>query len=78
MSKAEWHQIWYSALASPLGVVVETDNPERLKAKLYAYRAETQDPALHDISIKTSPFNSSQLWLVKRTSDAEEGGSSDP
>jgi len=71
-AKAEYTFIWYSALAAPYGIVVETDNPEALKARLYAARAESQDPDLANISIKTSPFNPSQLWLIKRQPDAPD------
>lgn len=75
-TKADYKFLWYSALAEPYGLVVETDNPERLKARLYAARADAMDPSLEDISIKTSPFNPSQLWLIKRRPDAEAGNSS--
>lgn len=77
-TEAEYKFIWYSALAARYGIVVETDNVERLKAKLYDARSKTGDPMLNDISIRPSPFNKSQLWLIKRNPDAQERGSSDP
>lgn len=69
-AKAEYSFIWYSALASPFGIIVETDDTEKLKARLYAARSEAMDPDLQNISIKVSPFNPSHLWLVKRKPDA--------
>lgn len=77
-NRAELKFIWYSALSSKYGIVVETDNPERLKARLYTARSELRDPLLNDISIRPSPFQPTQLWLIKRNPNAEERGSSDP
>lgn len=59
-------EFWYAALASPLGVVIETDNFERARAKLYAARREAMDPALDNIAVMQSPTNPSDIWLVKR------------
>jgi len=57
----------YEALGSPLGVVIQTDNPEGLRAKLYRLRDQTDDPMLKEISIVISPsMPTSQVWLVKR------------
>lgn len=59
-------EMWYAALGSPLGVIVETDDTERCKQKLYALRATANDPDLESISICTSPTNLQHLWLVKK------------
>jgi hypothetical protein len=57
----------YEALGSPLGVVIQTDNPEGLRAKLYRLRDQADDPMLKEISIVISPsMPASQVWLVKR------------
>ena len=58
----------YDALRSPLGIVVETEDAERLRQKLYSLRREYQerDPALRSLSFvlsKTSP--ETQLWILK-------------
>lgn len=59
----------YEALGSPLGIVIQTDNPEGLRAKLYRLREGCDDPMLKEISIVISPtMPGSQVWLVKRKS----------
>ena len=59
--------LWYEALGSALGIVVQTDNPEKLRAKLYRLRDEANDPMLKNISIVISPtMPGSHVWLVKR------------
>lgn len=58
----------YDALRAPLGIVVETNDPERLRAKLYALRRERQDsdPQLRCLSFVISPTNpGSELWIIK-------------
>lgn len=59
--------LWYEALGSSLGVVVQTDNPEKLRQRLYRLREQANDPMLADISVVISPTNpGSHVWLVKR------------
>lgn len=66
MSEASLN-LWYEALGTPLGIVIQTDNPERLRQKLYALRKDANDPMLEDISVVISPSNpGSHVWLVKR------------
>jgi len=66
MSEASLN-LWYEALGSALGIVVATDNPEKLRAKLYRLREAANDPLLADISIVISPtMPGSHVWLVKR------------
>jgi hypothetical protein len=56
----------YEALGTPLGVVVQTDNPEKLRAKLYRLRDGADDPMLKEISIVISPtMPQSQIWIVR-------------
>lgn len=58
---------WYEALGSAFGIVVETSDPERYRAKMYALRKETNDPMLENISIVISPSNpATHVWLVKK------------
>lgn len=66
MKKEELLQLWYQALAAEKGVVVETNDREKLKQKLYAARKEAKDPALNALSIRTSPDDPNQLWIDKR------------
>lgn len=56
-------EYWYRALEEEFGVVLTTDNPELLKAKLYAARAEEGDPALAGVSIL---LIEGELWLIKQ------------
>lgn len=57
--------VWYQALATPFGVIIETDDPERAKQKLYAIRAKSPDPDLQSLSIITSVENPRHLWIIK-------------
>lgn len=55
----------FSALASPLGIVITTTDPVNLRAKLYPLRK--QDPgfaSLHFVIPPTAP--ESTLWIVKK------------
>lgn len=62
--------LWYQALASPFGVIIETDDPDRAKQKLYAIRAKSPDPDLQSLSIITSPDTPGQLWIIKAKPNA--------
>ena len=55
----------YQALNSEKGICVETDDPNRLRQKLYAERKK--DEALACLSFVTSRTQpDSQLWIVKK------------
>lgn len=62
-------QCLYDALDSPFGVVVETEDPERLRQKLYPLRKA--DPLFEPLSFVISPTNGRDLWIVRK-SDAQE------
>lgn len=58
-------ELLYAALASPLGVVVETSDPVTCKAKLYELRK--QDPAFERLSFLVSPTApTTSFWIVKK------------
>jgi hypothetical protein len=57
-------EILYDATRTPLGLVIETNDAERLRQKLYAIRKD--DPALHALSFVISPFNGSDLWILNK------------
>lgn len=60
--------LWYEALGTPLGVVVQTNDPERFRQKMYALRRDSNDSSLEEISVVISPTNpGSHVWLVKRS-----------
>lgn len=58
----------FEALRSPHGLALSTDDPARLRQKLYPMRAA--DPALEPISF-VIPAVPGELWLVKRPDDAQ-------
>lgn len=65
----ELAEILYDALRSPFGLVVETDDAERLRQRLYVIRKESEDFA--PLSFLISPLNGVDLWLLKKgTPDA--------
>lgn len=58
-------ELLYDALRSEVGVVVRTNNVERLRAKLYPLRK--QDPDLAALSFVVSPVDpEGELWIVKK------------
>lgn len=58
----------YTALASPGGVVLRTNNVEGLRKKLYTER--DKDPSLRDgLSLTPSPLIPDELWIVRRFPD---------
>lgn len=65
-------EILYQAVASPIGVIVATNDVTRLRAKLYTLRRA--DPLFANIALVPSPTNpSSELWVVKKGElDAQE------
>lgn len=65
----EHAELLYNALRSPFGIVVETNDAERLRQRLYAVRKENED--FHPLSFIISPMNGLDLWIVKRNTDAE-------
>lgn len=65
-------ELWYAALRSPKGIVVETTDPNRLKQQLYKVRTEACDESLNEIAILQSPtIPESHLWLVKKRPDPD-------
>lgn len=54
----------YQALGSELGVVVETNDPERLRQKLYGIRKEIPDGDI--LAFIISPLNPADLWIIKQ------------
>lgn len=56
-------ELLYAAVHSERGVVVETDDAEFLRQKLYKLRSE--DPAFASLSFIISPINKFDLWIIK-------------
>ncbi len=60
----ELKELLYDALRSPLGIVVETTDPERLRQRLYAIRREAED--FVPLSFVISPLNGVDLWILNK------------
>lgn len=56
-------ELLYAAVHSERGVVIETDDAEFLRQKLYKLRPE--DPDFADLSFVISPINGKDLWIIK-------------
>lgn len=55
----------YEALDSEVGIIVETDDVNRLRQRLYAIRKE--HPEFHCLSLLPSPTNpNGELWILKK------------
>lgn len=58
-------ELLYAAFHSQYGIIVETDDPEKLRQKLYPLRKENKE--LVCLSFVISPFNPTRdLWIVKQ------------
>lgn len=58
-------ELLYEALRSPLGIVVQSEDPEALRARLYKLRVK--DPELACLSFVISPLNpTSDLWILRK------------
>lgn len=64
MGNLELTKLLYDALRTPLGTVIETEDPERLRQKLYAIRKESSD--FTQLSFVISPINGLDLWIVNK------------
>lgn len=73
MDLAHETSILYRALASPHGLVVESDNLKLAKAHLYKARELAKDDALKVLSFRTSPDSPhNQIWIVRSTPCQDE------
>lgn len=59
-------EFWYLAMASKVGIIIETSDRERAKQALYRARVDAMDDALSSLTIMTSPMSPNQLWIVKK------------
>ena len=57
-------ELLYAAYHADLGVVVETNDAERLRQKLYPLRKE--NPDFDSLAFVISPLNGIDLWIVKQ------------
>lgn len=74
MTNSSLLEFLYDALRSPHGVIIETDDVERLRQKLYAERRKADDESLSVLALVPSPLApQSELWIVKARPDASNG-----
>lgn len=75
MSKAatNYLELMFDALHNPLGVVILTNSPERLRQRLYKIRKD-HAPTFDDIAFIISPTEAdSQLWIIKKHHAPDSG-----
>ena len=66
MNLTEYQIILYQALNQPHGLVLRTNDPQRLRQRFYSARAQAQDPQLDGIQILLGRLDDPQLVaLVK-------------
>ena len=54
----------WEAVHSPFGIIVETNDAERLRQKLYPLRKD--DPSFTPLAFVISPMNGRDLWILKK------------
>lgn len=65
----EGHEALAAALHAEVGVVVSTNDPHRLRAKLYGLRKSEPEYACLSFTISpTAPDD--ELWILRRPADA--------
>lgn len=71
-SATNYLELMFDALTNPLGVVVETNSPERLRQRLYKIRTD-QAPTFDNLAFVISPTEpDNQLWIVKKVLNAPD------
>ena len=61
----QYESLLFAAINSPLGIIVQTSDPERLRQKLYPLRKA--NPAFSCLHFVIPPTNSgTRLWVVKK------------
>lgn len=71
MTQLNLVEILYDATRSAFGLVIETNDAERLRQKLYAIRKD--NPDLSALSFVISPFNGMDLWILNKGAANAEG-----
>ncbi len=62
----DWLELWYQALNSRIGIVVQVSDVTGAQQKLYRVRASSGDPELLSLTIRVSPVNPrTELWIFK-------------
>ena len=64
MNNLELTELLYEALHTPLGTVIQTEDAERLRQRLYGIRRDCED--FTQLSFVISPINGMDLWIVNK------------
>ena len=64
-------ELMYAAVHSEHGVVIETNDAERLRQKLYPLRKE--NPDFEPLAFVISPLNGIDLWIIKQPKETING-----
>lgn len=59
-------ELWYRALAEPIGVILVTNDRDVLRQALYRARRASGDADLDGLSLVLSPTDDNQLWIIKK------------
>jgi len=65
VTDTELLELLYDAVRTPFGSVIETNNAERLRQRLYPLR--NKDESLAVLSFVISPINGKDLWILNRS-----------
>lgn len=57
----------YQALAEPIGLLIATPEPEKLRKRLWMMKQLAEDPELDRVQIANSPVEGGQIVIVKVT-----------
>jgi hypothetical protein len=65
-------ELLYAAYHSQTGVVIATNDAERLRQKLYPIK--NANPDFADLAFVVSPFNGIDLWIIKQPKETVNEG----
>lgn len=66
----EYVELLYDATRSQFGIVIETNDAERLRQRLYSIRKD--NPDFEALSFVISPFNGKDLWILNKAGTSNE------
>lgn len=60
-----WQELLYQALASPLGLLLQSSDPEKCRQRLYAARRAASDQALDLLQFRIVDHGEANLAITK-------------
>lgn len=64
-SQADLQDLLYHTLSEPIGVLLRTSDPRRLRQQLYSARSACQDSRLNVLQFRLSPWAEGDLVICK-------------